>query len=48
MTRKDLVPGVDAPKRGVYTETGPRGGQYGDKKMKKSVTTGWYVGIFVF
>ena len=39
MAKKDLVPGKDAPKRGTYTETGPRGGQYGDVKMKKGGDT---------
>jgi len=35
MPNKKLVPGKDAPKRGTFTETGPRGGKYGDVTMKK-------------
>ncbi|MCL2840837.1 MAG: YjzC family protein [Defluviitaleaceae bacterium] len=33
--KSPLVSGMDAPKRGTYTEIGPRGGVKGDVTMKK-------------
>ena len=39
MEKNEFKPGHDAPKRGTYTETGSRGGKYGDVKMKKGGDT---------
>ena len=37
--KSPLVPGMDAPKRGTYTEIGPRGGVKGDVSMKRKGDT---------
>ena len=39
MPKKDLRPGHDAPRRGTYTEVGPRGGQHGEVTMPRRGAT---------